>query len=240
MLGLVRAVAALTEASLQRYAVVGGVAVAARLGQAHRATADVDAVVDETVRPPTAVEALLELPETEPDPEVDHRVYVEGTKIEILPVGPVGPRELEGVPEQDALFAASHSWALATATPLTIVALVNPSVRTTALFATPAALLAMKLHAIQTRRSGGAHKRAGDAWDIYRILVDLDAEGKVRRALIDGPPELRRLVCDAAERILVTEPNRTRSWLVQGDESMASVRVEELRYVGTPLVAALR
>src|SRR5439155_24751893 len=51
MVPLVRAVAALADAGVGRYAIVGGVAVAARLNQAHRATADVDTVVDETTPP---------------------------------------------------------------------------------------------------------------------------------------------------------------------------------------------
>jgi hypothetical protein len=41
MVPLVRAVAALADAGVRRYAVVGGVAASLRLGRAHRATADV-------------------------------------------------------------------------------------------------------------------------------------------------------------------------------------------------------
>lgn len=58
MTGLIRAVGALGESGLQRYCVIGGVAVTIRLGNAHRATADVDTVVDDTT-PPDAVSALL-------------------------------------------------------------------------------------------------------------------------------------------------------------------------------------
>jgi hypothetical protein len=47
MRALVRAVAQMSEADLGRWAVIGGVAVAARLGQTHRVTADVDTVVDQ-------------------------------------------------------------------------------------------------------------------------------------------------------------------------------------------------
>ena len=59
-------------------------------------------------------------------------------------------------------------------------------VRVTAPFATPAALVAMKLHAIETRHGVGQDKRAGDAWDLYRILVDLDADATVSNALATG------------------------------------------------------
>lgn len=121
MVGLVRAVASLDEAGLGRHAVIGGVAVNARLGQAHRATADVDTVVDETT-PPDAVEALLALPGAQPDPTGRHRVRIHGTKVEVIGVGPIHEGDLNGIPTKDALFVASHSWALDTATPLTVIA----------------------------------------------------------------------------------------------------------------------
>ena len=65
--GLVRAVGALGEAGLPRYVVVGGVAVIARLGEAHRATGDVDTVVDEP-EVSEVVQALLALPDASPPP----------------------------------------------------------------------------------------------------------------------------------------------------------------------------
>lgn len=83
MVPLVKAIAALNEAGIGRFAIIGGVAVTARLGQAHRATADVDTVVDETTSP-NAVEALLDLPGAAPDPASDHRVLFDETTIEIL------------------------------------------------------------------------------------------------------------------------------------------------------------
>jgi hypothetical protein len=56
----------------------------------------------------------------------------------------------------------------------------------TASFATPAALVAMKFDAIETRHRVGQDKRAGGAWDLYRIFVDLDADATVRNALATG------------------------------------------------------
>lgn len=239
MVPLVRAVAALTDAGIGRYVVVGGVAVSVRLGQAHRATADVDTVVDET-SPPDAIEALLALPDTIRDPSAEHRVLVAGTKVEILGVGPLDEPDLEGIPTKDALFVASHVWALDTATPITVVAGVDLDVRATAPFATPAALIAMKLHAIEDRsNSSGQHKRAGDAWDIYRILVDLDVDGSVRAAFAAASGTLRYLVRNAAERVLVTAAARTHGWLRAGDDAMAAVTTEELRLVGRAFINAI-
>ena len=44
LVGLVQAVAGLGQSGLDGYVIVGGVAVAARLGQAHRVTIDVGAL----------------------------------------------------------------------------------------------------------------------------------------------------------------------------------------------------
>lgn len=151
MVGLVRAVASLDEAGLGRHAVIGGVAVNARLGQAHRATADVDTVVDETT-PPDAVEALLALPGAQPDPTGRHRVRIHGTKVEVIGVGPIHEGDLNGIPTKDALFVASHSWALDTATPLTVIAGYDCTVEATAPFATVAPKEAREASWISRRR----------------------------------------------------------------------------------------
>jgi hypothetical protein len=239
MVPLIRAVAALTETELGRWAVVGGVAVTARLGRAHRATADVDAVVAETERTPDALQLLLSRTDTEVDPAGTNRVLVAGTAVELLRVGTVRSGDLDGVPESDALFVAAHCWALETAQPLTVSCIADPTTEVTAPFATPAALVAMKLHAALDRAPAATHKRASDVWDIYRILVDLDVTGGVRHALAGSPPDLRRLVANAARRVLVDDARRTRSWLSQGDEVMRSVTADELRYLGGPLLDAL-
>jgi hypothetical protein len=52
------------------------------------------------------------------------------------------------MPDNDALFVSAHSWVLETATTLTVVAATGEGVTAIAPFATPGALLAMKLHAI--------------------------------------------------------------------------------------------
>jgi hypothetical protein len=240
MVGLIRAVIALGEAGLGPHAVVGGVAVAARLGQAHRATADVDMVVDETM-PPDAITALLQLPDAVRDNDVGYRVWVGGTKIELIPVSPVTDADLDGLTEMQTLFVAAHSFALFTATPVTLVAAADRNVVATAPFATAAALVAMKLGAIQGRRFDERQdKRAGDAWDLYRLLVDLDGDGAIRSALMAAPMPLRHAVRDAVAKVLVYGANRTRGWLRAGDDRMGAVTAEEIRNVALPLLDALR
>lgn len=232
---LVRAVAAMADAGLARFAVVGGVAVSARLGQAHRATRDVDTVVDEEL-PPDAIDTLLQLPGATADPTRRHRVFVDGTQVEVIGVGSVEDDDLAGIPDRDAFFVAAHGWALDTARPLTLVAS-DAGVRAVVPVAVPAALVAMKLNAIEERRPvAGQDKRAGDAWDIYRLLLDRDADGCVRGQLATAPPTLRRLVSEAADRVLVSGAARTRAWLRAGDAEMAAVTADDLRVMGERLL----
>lgn len=239
MVGLIRAVAALGQSGLEGFVIVGGVAVAARLGQAHRGTTDVDAVVDEDAHP-DAIEALLALPGAQPDPTGAHRVRVAGTKVELIGVGPVDDRSFDGMTDMQTLFVAAHTWALATASPLTLEAGADPTVRATGPFATPAALFAMKLHAIQDRRTTSRpEKRNSDALDLYRLMLQLDAQGSLRAALSAGPAPLRRTVRAAVQKVLIDDAVRTRGWLSASDDQSGPVTADELRYLAQPVVDAL-
>lgn len=98
----------------------------------------------------------------------------------------------------------AHTWVLDTAARIRVTSGDDPTVHATAPFATPGALVAMKLRAIESRSTARLDKRAGDAWDLYRILVDLNADGAVRAELLAAPPALRDLVAAAVDRVLVT------------------------------------
>lgn len=96
------------------------------------------------------------------------------------------------------------------------------------------------LHAIQDRRvMGGTDKRASDAWDIYRLLTDLDI-GVTSAELRSALPSLRRVVAAATADILVERAGRTRGWLRTGDAEMASVGSEDLVAAGTDLLERLK
>lgn len=238
MVRLVHAAAKVADASLGRYAIIGGLAVSARLGQAHRATADIDAVVDD-LTPPPAIEALLDVPGAHRDPTGEHCVLIDGIKVEIQATEPISPHDIEGLTDKQILYVGAHRYALESATPVTLQAEAEQC-RATVLMAIPAALFAMKLHAIEDRRpTSGLDKRAGDAWDLYRILLDLDSIGAVRADLAAIPLPLRKVIGDAAERILVERAARTVSWLKAGDDRMATVTAEELQALGRPLVTLL-
>lgn len=239
MVRLVRAAAKVAEANLGSYAIIGGVAVSARLGQSHRATADIDTVVDD-LTPPPAIEALLDVPGAHADPTGAHRVLIDGIKVEVQGTEPFALADLDGLTDKQILYVGAHRYALESATAVTLVAH-SDQARATVPVATPGALIAMKLHAVEDRRpGGGTDKRAGDAWDIYRILLDLDSSSGVREELSALPSPLRQVVADAAERILVERAARTMSWLRAGDERMASITSEELRALGLAVVEALR
>jgi hypothetical protein len=238
MVRLVRAAAKVADANLGSYAVIGGIAVSARLGQAHRATADIDTVVDD-LTPPPAIKALLDVPGAHADPTGAHRVLIDGIKVEVQGTEPFEPGDLEGLTDKQILYVGAHRYALESATAVTLVAQADQA-RATVPLATPGALFAMKLHAIEDRRAGGGlDKRAGDAFDMYRMLLDLDLGGGVRDELIALPLPLRQVVADTAERILVERAARTVSWLKAGDERMAAITAEELKALGQPVVAAI-
>ncbi len=238
MIGLIKAVDGLSQSGLDRYVIVGGLAVAARLGQAHRATGDVDAVIDEAAHP-DAVEALLALPNAEDNPTGTHRVDVAGTKLELIGVQPVGEAAFDGLTEQQTLFATSHVWALATATKVTLTAAADPTVRATGPFAAPAALFAMKLHAIQDRSASRPEKRSSDALDLYRLLLQLDADGAIRAELATAPSTLQRAVRAATQRVLIDDAARTRGWLAASDDLTGRVSADELRYLARPVIDAM-
>lgn len=115
--GLIRAIEQMSSADLGPYAIVGGVAVAARLGRAHRVTRDVDTVVDQD-HLSAAIALLRGLPTATADPAGGpHRILLEGTKVEVMEVGLMPDADdLGDLPERQRLFVSSHCWALTTAT----------------------------------------------------------------------------------------------------------------------------
>ncbi|MHB8450871.1 MAG: hypothetical protein ACYDAQ_10555 [Mycobacteriales bacterium] len=147
--------------------------------------------------------------------------------------------DLGDLPERQRLFVSAHSWALATATPLTLVTMGPDSVQATAPFATPAALVAMKLHAIQDRSDESQVKRAGDAWDLHQLLSHHNRNGQISAALCTGPEMLRLAARNATERVLVDGAARTRAWLRIAGGAQAGVSAEEINRLGRQLLEGL-
>ena len=153
-------------------------------------------------------------------------------------MGPVDYDDLGGLNELHRLFVASHRWALDTATELTVAPTADPTRKVRAPFATPAALVAMKLHAIQDRRvGGGQEKRSSDADDLYRLLLQFDAEGALRSDLAGAPEALRRAVRGALQHVFVDQAARTARWLASSAPTPTSG--ELLAALASPVVDEL-
>jgi hypothetical protein len=120
-----------------------------------------------------------------------------------------------------------------------VIAQDEAQLKATAPFATPAALVAMKLHAAQDRSGEGQSKRAGDAWDVHQLLATRNAQGHVSAALRIGPEPLRREVATATQRILVDGATRTRGWLRSSGGLPATVTVDELEFLGRQLLTGI-
>ena len=223
-------------------AIVGGFAVTCRLGRVHRATGDVDMVADELATVGAAgscARTLVELGIARPDPGgADHRVFVDGTKLEIIETQDLH----EGVDEIDStldrLFLLGHRWALVGAEP-TRVTVAGTGIDVTLPIATPAALVATKLHAFCDRPRD--EKRASDAYDIFRLVEAHDADGKIAADINAGPHGLAEAVHELASNKLVENAERVVRYLkVYGDPAWGEIRSDDIRRVFGALVVRLR
>lgn len=156
---LVAGLAQLAEVE-PRFVLVGGLAVMARLSQAHRATQDLDALVIGV----DFSRAVAMLPGGRAD---EAGLSIAGVKVDTIEVVPETPwaqiAEIEA--PIDRLFTAAHLWAMQTAAPLRITADAHSALVPVA---TVAALLATKLHAYTSPRRN-PDKRPNDALDVLRL-----------------------------------------------------------------------
>lgn len=227
---LITAAALLPTVDLGRYAVVGGLAIGARLGRAHRATADIDAVTDST---PDAVEVLVAVDGVRRDDRMSGRVWLGDLPIDTIPTEQLAPGDLDGHTDDDVLFLGGHRSALETASPLTLV---GESAEATVPVALAGPLLAMKLHAILHRPQATQAKRAGDVWDVVRLVNDVGV-ATIASQLME--PVLRAAVARSVAAVMVDGAGRARRWLALGDPAMAAVTVDEVISAGTDLHDAL-
>ena len=186
---LVTSLAALAEAvPIGEFAVIGGLAVLARLQGAHRVTYDLDTVATQHGDELTAVETVISTD------GVDGLLL--GTKIDCIAVGDVPASEIppdllpEG--EADRIFVLAHRWALDTAEDLTLIAEEDGEVVAEARcrIATPASLVAMKLQSAPKRRAARAEKAGGDYLDLFRLTSHPDMTRSIAEALSEAPHDL--------------------------------------------------
>jgi len=229
MVPLVRAAGALTSAELPPCSIIGGVAVAVRLGRAVRATADLDAVTDYRFTP-TALDVLRRREDAVYDPAEPHSITVAGAEIQFQDVAPIDDAEIAELQGTDLLYVAGHAHALIAATPIRIVARDGGTeVAAVIRVASPGALMAMKLHAyLDRRRVAGPDKRPGDLWDIYHLLLH---QGREAAADLAGAnPRLCAVVSDFTRAHLVDDAARARAVLrLSSDERYEAITADELR-----------
>jgi hypothetical protein len=238
---LIRALADLETAGLPRHALIGGVAVMVRLSQAHRATQDLDEVVEPSS--PTAA-VLIAGPGA-----VEHRAETAGgVRIDLISVGDRDLRSLPAsdLPDQDdeRLFALAHDFALRSAEPA-LIRVMDPGggvlVESTSPVATAAALFATKLQSAPRRSGPTQAKRGSDIYDAF-LLLDQLGPVAVADALRKAPHDLATLTGDLAARLLGDEAERTLRWTTQAgvDSAAAGMTAAALRALAEELVAALR
>lgn len=228
----------LEDANIGTHAIVGGFAVMLRLASAHRVTEDLDTVAwTEDGTSDVPIRILMQQGATRSRNGID----LGSTHIDLIAVSDYDPAQLPDDPKE-AMFVVSHSFALATATPISVEALDtrhDVGARAIALVATSAALVAMKLGAINQRRGNSLHKRSSDAFDIYRLLAEHDRNGIVATTLAAAPDGLGPWCAHQAREIFDTGAQQTKRWLNNGAPDMAAITAEQLRTVGTLFADAL-
>ncbi|MBI4728353.1 MAG: nucleotidyl transferase AbiEii/AbiGii toxin family protein [Acidobacteria bacterium] len=220
-----------------RHALIGGLAVMARLARRHRPTGDIDAVYAEG-----EVDVVQLLVERGADRQREGVVLPEGLKLDLIAVGDFDPADVPDDARPRA-FVLSHRWALDTADSVTLAVARSSGdvvLRVRAPVASAAALVATKLQSALWRSEIRRHKRAGDIYDLYRLLDAHDAGGDVAAALAVSPQDLGALARELARRLLVDEAERSARWLrADGGPEMQGIGAADLRAVGEPLVRRL-
>lgn len=240
MVPLVRAAAALASAELPPYAVIGGIAVTARLGRVLRATADLDAVTDQR-HAPTAVDILRKRRDTVWNPADPHTVMIDGSQVQFQEVEPVTDDDVKDLDGLDLLYVVGHAHALDAATPMRILA-VDGAERADAVVpvASPGALVAMKLHAyLDRRRVTGPDKRPGDMWDIYNLLLHAGVAAAEDVALAGA--RFRYVVKATVHEQLIDGAGRARSILrLSNDDRYQAITAEEISLAAKDFLARLQ
>jgi hypothetical protein len=178
--------------SLEHFALIGGLAVMARLGRTHRGTQDIDTAVDQEGTMPTSIAVVIEdAGSTEGGPR-RQQVGVDSIEVGSTPAIDLQPVDL---PEEEfsRAFILSHRWAFDSASQMRFrcdqrrgrTAIVACRV------ATPAALVAMKLQSAPRRPPARAQKAA-------------------QRLPRPGPPPLRSGAASPNHRRIGRIPARTR------------------------------
>lgn len=206
-------------------ALVGGLAVMARLGERHRVTVDVDTVYLGDVRQPSLGRALVAAGGTATGDSVEFQ----GVKIDTIEVSEIVEDQLPDDLIQRS-FVLAHRWALDSATPVRLVALFGAGgPRPSALMptATAPALIAMKLSSFPTRRAANRqHKQSSDLYDLYRLL-NATTVAALQDAYATAPHNLGATSASLAQQMIGDRANDTIKALKLGSGEMAGVTLDD-------------
>jgi hypothetical protein len=241
MADLIEHLAEVDGAGLSDWALIGGLAVMARLTEAHRPTGDIDTLSRQTVPPAKAT--LLRIAAEETSTGVRLK---DGTKVDVIEVA--STLVLEDLPEfneQQKMFALAHWWMAETAEAVSLV-LVDPAedgarvrARLGLRLARSAALVAAKLQSIPTRRGATQDKRESDAYDVYRLLQADRTDQQIPDNLALAPGGLGEWSASYLDELFIVQATRTARWIgsVAPGEGTEAGDVEAL---GSIVCGALR
>ena len=234
---LVETLSKVASVGLDRYALAGGLAVTCRLAQVHRATGDIDTLVETT--DPDALDLLAR--QLGPLDE-RHKLVIDGVKVDVLPTEPLDELRIDGITVPDLLFVVGHRYALESATAATIVVVDDHSealASVTCPVATPAGLVACKLHALEDRPRTSQAKRATDLYDLYLLVGDYHTA--VISDLAEAPLGLGRLVAEGLETAVLSNLAGAHHQLtLHPDDRVNSITENQLAGRFVPLVTALK
>jgi len=237
---LVDALANVVGAAGGPAALIGGLAVLARLGGAYRVTNDVDAVSE-----PGALAVVL----AQRGEAIGSSWTVRGVKIDVVEVDTTPAERLQPaeLPEDEAdrMFVLAHQWALDTSTRLELVACderLRRLASASCLVATPAALVAMKVQSAPRRSAAGRYKGASDYADVHRLLTHPGLLSPVAAALAAAPHDLGKWVAAELERRFVGDAERV-AGTIRANLSLPTgneIVPGDLRETGARFVAEFR
>lgn len=193
--------AVLATPGLPDVVLIGGLAVTMRIsaaGVGHRATIDIDLVVDDSE--PPAVHVLADAHHADP-----RTLLIDEVKVDLIATNPLTDDDLEGLEDKDRLFVAGHRWAFEGAEPSRVT--VRGAGPVTVDIATPAGLVATKSHAVgypSTRRR--ETKSGADLLDLYRLVDLYDRDGRLGHELRGAPGGIGRIIADVTRHRVLANP----------------------------------
>ena len=221
-----------TSVAPEHFALIGGLAIMARLGQAHRSTQDIDTAVDEEGTIPSELDVVVDATPSTEGVSTRRRV-----KVDSIDVGDTSAVDLspESLPEDEfpRAFVLSHRWAFDTASELTLRChqRQGPDTIVTCRVATPAALVAMKLQSAPRRPSARVQKAANDYLDLALLLSNLILLPQIIAGLVESPHRLGAWCAERINHDLVDDAARVSSRIYQSPSSRR-VTPDELRQIG--------